>query len=111
MGTQVTVPLEDIDLSAIGFWLAGNEYRDAAFGTLRHLAPVRFFEEAEFPGFPKGPGYWALTRYEDIVEASRRPEVFRSGRGTNITDLPQEISEFFGSMITWTIRNMLGCGE
>ena len=99
MGTQVTVPLEDIDLSAIGFWLAGNEYRDAAFATLRHLAPVRFFQEAEFPGFPRGPGYWALTRYEDIVEASRRPEVFRSGRGTNITDLPQEISEFFGSMI------------
>jgi len=25
--------------------------------------------------------------------------VFRSGQGTNITDLPQEISEFFGSMI------------
>ena len=99
MGTQVTVPLEDIELSAMDFWLAGDEYRDAAFATLRRLAPVRFFEEAEFPGFPKGPGYWALTRYDDIVEASRRPEVFRSGQGTNIPDLPQEISEFFGSMI------------
>ena len=99
MGTQVTVPLEDIDLSAIDFWLAGSDYREAAFATLRQSAPVRFFKEGEFPGFPKGPGYWALTRYEDIVEASRRPDVFRSGQGTNITDLPQEISEFFGSMI------------
>jgi len=99
MGTQVTVPLEDIDLSTTDFWLAGDEYREAAFATLRRLAPVRFFEEAEFPGFPRGPGYWALTRYEDIVDASRRPEVFRSGQGTNIPDLPQEISEFFGSMI------------
>jgi len=99
MGTQVTVPLEDIDLSAIHFWLAGSDYREAAFATLRQSAPVRFFEEGEFPGFPKGPGYWALTRYEDIVEVSRRPDVFRSGQGTNIPDLPQEIREFFGSMI------------
>ena len=99
MGTQTTVPLEDIDLSSIEFWLAGSDYRDAAFATLRQAAPVRFFEEAEFPWFPKGPGYWALTRYDDIVEASRRPDVFCSGHGTNITDLPQQISEFFGSMI------------
>ncbi|HKF16399.1 MAG TPA: cytochrome P450 [Candidatus Dormibacteraeota bacterium] len=99
MGTQTTVPLEDIDLSSIEFWLAGSDYREAAFATLRQAAPVRFFEEAEFPWFPKGPGYWALTRYDDIVEASRRPDVFCSGHGTNITDLPQQISEFFGSMI------------
>ena len=99
MGTQTTVPLKDIDLSSIDFWLAGSDYREAAFATLRQAAPVRFFEEAEFPWFPKGPGYWALTRYDDIVDASRRPDLFCSGQGTNITDLPQQISEFFGSMI------------
>src|SRR5215472_18024903 len=48
MGTQTTVPLEDIDLSSIEFWLAGSDYREAAFATLRQAAPVRFFEEAEF---------------------------------------------------------------
>lgn len=95
----MTVPLEDIDLSSIEFWLAGPEYREAAFATLRRKAPVRFFAEQEFPGFPRGPGYWAVTRYDDIVEASRRPDLFCSSRGTNITDIPQEISEFFGSMI------------
>ena len=99
MGTQTTVPLKDIDLSSIDFWLAGSDYREAAFATLRQAAPVRFFEEAEFPWFPKGPGYWALTRYDDIVDASRRPDLFCSGQGTNITDLPHQISEFFGSMI------------
>ena len=99
MGTQLTVPLEDIDLSSIEFWLAGSDYREAAFATLRQAAPVYFFEEGEFPWFPKGPGYWALTRYDDIVEASRMPDLFCSGQGTNITDLPQQISEFFGSMI------------
>ena len=99
MGTQLTVPLEDIDLSSVEFWLAASDYREAAFATLRQAAPVQFFEEGEFPWFPKGPGYWALSRYDDIVEASRRPDLFCSGRGTNITDLPEQISEFFGSMI------------
>ena len=99
MGTQGTVPLDDIELSSIDLWLAGSEYREAAFATLRRFAPVRFFQETEFPGVPKGPGYWALTRYDDIVEASRNPGLFRSGQGTNIPDLPQQISEFFGSMI------------
>ena len=35
-----------------------------------------------------------------MVEASRHPEWFCSGEGTNITDLPPEFREFFGSMIT-----------
>ena len=35
-----------------------------------------------------------------MVEASRHPEWFCSGEGTNITDLPPEFREFFGSMIS-----------
>ena len=100
MGTYPTVPLAEIELSGPEVWMQGNEYREAAFATLRREAPVRFFKEYEIPNWPTGPGYWALTRYDDIVEASRRPDIFCSGQGTNITDLPQEISEFFGSMIS-----------
>ena len=37
--------------------------------------------------------------YEDIVEVSRHPELFCSGKGTNIPDLPPSFNEFFGSMI------------
>lgn len=99
MSTYAPVPLDEIDLSSIDLWLASEEYREATFATLRREAPVRFFEEQEMAGFPPGPGFWALTLYDDVVEASRRPDVFRSGGGTNIPDLPQEINEFFGSMI------------
>ena len=49
--------------------------------------------------FPPGPGYWALVRHEDVWAASRNPQLFCSGKGTNIGDLPQEMNEFFGSMI------------
>jgi cytochrome P450 len=50
--------------------------------------------------FPKGPGYWALTKHEDIWQASRNPDLFQSGKGTNIPDLTVELNEFFGSMIS-----------
>jgi cytochrome P450 len=99
MATDAPVPLDEIDLSSLEFWAGDSDRREAAFATLRREAPVRFFEEAEIPGFPKGPGFWALTRYDDIVEASRQPDLFCSGNGSNIADLPQEINEFFGSMI------------
>ena len=49
--------------------------------------------------FPRGPGYWAVTRHDDVWAASRNPQLFISGRGVNIGDIPQEMNEFIGSMI------------
>ena len=72
---------------------------EAVFAALREQRPVPWCEEPEIPGFGKGPGYWSLTRYADVVEASRNPQRFVSGQGTNIPDMPIEIAEFFGSMI------------
>ena len=41
-----------------------------------------FFAEPEIClGRPPGPGYYALVRHADILEASRNPEVFCSGPG------------------------------
>ena len=94
--------LDDIDLSDMeGFWTLPMADREAAFATLRREDPIRFFEEADFGEYiPAGPGYWAVTRHADVVEASRHPEWFCSGEGTNIPDLPPEFREFFGSMIS-----------
>ncbi|MBS1839178.1 MAG: cytochrome P450, partial [Actinobacteria bacterium] len=62
-------------------------------------APVVFMEEPEIEGFVKGPGFWSITRHADVVHVSRHADLFCSGQGTNIPDLPQEINEFMGSMI------------
>lgn len=62
--------------------------------------PVLFAEEAVIEGFPQGPGFWSVTRFDDIMHVSRHPELFCSGLGTNIPDLPVEIAEFYGSMIS-----------
>ena len=48
---------------------------------------------------PPGPGYYALTRHADVLEASKHPQLFCSGRGTNIGDMPPDFLEFLGSMI------------
>ena len=93
------VPIDDIDLSATEFWSAPREYRESAFAKLRNEEPIRFFEEMEFTFVPKGPGYFALTRHDDIWHASRNPQLFCSGKGSNIADLSPELNEFFGSMI------------
>jgi methyl-branched lipid omega-hydroxylase len=82
------------------FWTAPIAERAAAFAALREREPVPFFAEPTFGLLPPGPGYWALTRFDDVVDASRTPKVFTSGAGaTGITDLPPEFLEFFGSMI------------
>src|SRR5688572_7246627 len=91
--TPSLLPLAEIDISAPEFWLADRDYREAAFRTLREQAPVTFFAEHPFPNFPLGPGYWALTRHEDVWHASRNPQLFCSSKGTNIPDLPMEINE------------------
>jgi cytochrome P450 len=95
------VPLAEINLSNPEFWAKDHAYRHGAFKTLRDESPYQFFEEWEFENspIPRGPGYFALTRYEDIWHVSRHPEIFCSGKGTNIGDLTVELNEFFGSMI------------
>jgi methyl-branched lipid omega-hydroxylase len=88
-----------IDLSDTAFWGLPLAERASAFALLRAQSP-RFYAEPEVPFSEKGPGYYALVRYADVAEASRRPEVFCSGKGaTNIADLPAEFNEYFGSMI------------
>jgi methyl-branched lipid omega-hydroxylase len=90
----------DIDLSDTEFWGLPLTQRQAAFAVLRAEEHPPFFAEPETPFAEPGPGYYALARHADVVEASRNPEVFSSGRGaTSIPDLPVEFNEYFGSMI------------
>ena len=88
----------EINLSDPELWVASDETREAAFAELRRQ-PLSFHPEPPYGEMPAGPGFWALTRYDDVWHASRHPEIFISGRGVNIGDMPVEISEFFGSMI------------
>ncbi|MCV7068501.1 cytochrome P450 [Mycolicibacterium farcinogenes] len=95
------VPLAEIDLGSLDFWARDDDVRDGAFATLRRDAPISFFGVADYAGFPGGAGHWALTRYDDVHFASRHPELFSSSpTSTTLNDVPAEIAEFLGSMIT-----------
>jgi cytochrome P450 len=84
------------------FWTTRRSERPAAFRLIRDHPGLPFYPERTFADSPlePGPGYYAVTRHEDVWQASRHPDLFSSGRGgVNIGDLNQELSEFFGSMI------------
>lgn len=101
MITPADVALGSFNLSDPAFWSVPRELREGAFKALRDQQPVSWWDEWEFPNspFPKGPGYWSLTRHDDVWHVSRNPHLFISGRGSNIGDMPMELAEFFGSMI------------
>jgi hypothetical protein len=70
------------DLTSHDTFVAGVPY--ATFDRLRREDPVSWWEEGD------GSGFWALTRYQDVVTASRRPEVFSSARGIRLEDMDEE---------------------
>ena len=95
------VALDDFDLSDFEFWVADRGFREGAFKTLRDTPGLQFYTERVIEGFPfpPGAGYYALARHEDVWAVSRNAALFCSRQGSNIGDLPQEMNEFFGSMI------------
>ena len=105
MQPRQSLPLEAINLSDMEFWTLPYEEREGAFMTLRAEAPIAHFPDPVMEDsameFPDAGGYYALTRYRDVAEASRRPDIFLSGPGAVSTmDLPPEMVEYFSGMIS-----------
>ncbi len=105
MSTDITWHPDDIDLSDMEFWKRPWAEREEAFKVLRRERPISKYQEIAVEGgivdIPAGPGYYALTRYRDVAEASRHPEIFLSGHGAvSQMDLPVEMVEYFSGMIS-----------
>lgn len=72
----------------------------AAFAKLRADAPVCWHEEPEIEGWPAGPGYWAVTRWEDIREVGRQPQTYSSWLGGTQLRTPEgKDLEFWREML------------
>ena len=105
MQPDLSVTFDANTLSDVeGFWSNPPQVQDGVFHQLRERDGMFFSNERslELDGevlIPAGPGYYSVVRHADIVEASRKPELFCSGQGSNIADLPPEFNEFFGNMI------------
>lgn len=84
MTTTTTPP--DVDLADSATFVEGvpHDY----FAWLRANEPVRFCGEAD------GPGFWAVTRYQDCVVVNRDHERFSSyRRGTMPFEIPEQAVE------------------
>jgi methyl-branched lipid omega-hydroxylase len=75
--------MQGLSLGDPAFWQLPTEQREVALEALRREAPVSFhYEKFEIPG----PGFWAVTRMEDLREVSKNPETFSSSSGILIVD-------------------------
>jgi len=58
------------------------------FASMRRDRPVAWTEEAD-----GGRGFWSLTKYEDVLYASRHAELFSSRFGIRMEDMDEEETE------------------
>ena len=54
------------------------------FQHIRETDPVFWTDE------PDGTGFWSLTRYADVIEASRNTKVFSSAKGIRLEDMAED---------------------
>jgi cytochrome P450 len=73
----------DIDLTNLDVFVEGTPHE--WFRRLRREDPVYWHPERE------GPGFWCITKYDDLRAVSRNPRVFSSAQGTQLRDpTPEE---------------------
>jgi cytochrome P450 len=70
----MTVPtIDTIDLTDVDLFLHGDPH--AVWRTLRNEAPVHYNERSW------GPGFWNITKYEDVLAVGVDPATWISGKG------------------------------
>src|ERR1700729_1176054 len=86
---------DPIDLSSRAFWSTSAQEREGGLPELRAERPVRWHPPVEDAMLddPNDPGYWAITRRDDIVAVSRDNEAFLSGKGVLFENVPEELLE------------------
>ena len=100
----MTKPIYDIgqicELDKWESFIDGQPYD--LFKRLRHEAPIYWHEESlDFE-----PGFWALTKHEDIVRVSKDPLTFSSAAGGHLMSMgdpkvvdPSAVASIIGNMI------------
>ncbi|MDG1230486.1 MAG: cytochrome P450 [SAR86 cluster bacterium] len=100
----MTKPIYDIgqicELDKWESFIEGQPYD--LFKRLRHEAPIYWHEESlDFE-----PGFWALTKHEDIVRVSKDPLTFSSAAGGHLMSMgdpkvvdPSAVAAIIGNMI------------
>jgi cytochrome P450 len=87
--------------SANTFWALDARQRDEVWRELRDNEPISWQPPAEGGLMPieDDDGYWAVVRYADIHEVSTNPDVYCSGQGTAMENIPEMFLEPTQSLV------------
>ena len=81
------------------FWHQPLADRMLEFAEIRELGPFVPIDWHN-PMTETDERFYAVTRYDEVIEISKRPLDFCSGKGAvSIPDMPEQMLEFFGSFI------------
>lgn len=86
------------DLSPHSFWRMTAAERVPIWAELRANHPVSL-QPAPHGTLIPGRPFWAVTRHADVQHVSRHPEVFCSGEGVGMADIPVEFLELNSSFL------------
>ena len=91
--TRAERPYDPADISSSEFWAATADDREKVFAELRANRPISWHRPVTNGMFadPNDQGFWAVVRHADLVEVTRRPGDFLSGRGITFESLPLEL--------------------
>ncbi len=80
----------------------GQLYRDGfphhVFNTLRREAPVWWQEFPKEDSHSSDPGFWVLSKYDDVQAANRDTELFCAIDGPTVSDAPEMRGQMLVSM-------------
>ncbi len=93
MLTRAERPYDAADLSSSEFWSGTAADRERVFAELRRDRPISWHQPVADALFedPNDQGFWAVVRYADLVEVTKRPADFISGEGIVFDSMPQEL--------------------
>ena len=97
---RITEP--ELDLAARSFWEQDFETRDKAFARLRNERPISYsrpYESTLLPPVEDTPGFWSVVKAADCRHVSRNKELFCSGLGVLMEDMPAPVIQKTASFL------------
>lgn len=91
--TRAERPYDPADISSLEFWSGTAKDREKVFAELRANRPISWHRPVKNGLFedPNDQGFWAVVRHADLVEVTRRPGDFLSGKGITFESIPPEL--------------------
>lgn len=97
VGARVTAgrAYAGVDVSSTAFWSKPWPEREVSFAQLRADEPVSWQRPSDGGLMPvdDDDGFWAITRHADIQHISMHPEIFCSGEGVQLENVPEMFLE------------------